>query len=102
MADVWRNMTVKELSVAMDRNIEDIQEAMLYIKNAPDINPSTRLEDISIIKDIVKKCGMKMKIVSAPKEDDHKEEIKDKDAYKRPPASAEMLKSRPPVVTVCC
>jgi translation initiation factor IF-2 len=100
VVDVWRFMTVRELSESMNRNIEDIQEAMLYIKDSPDIHPKTRLEDMNIIKDIVKKCGVKMKIVSAPKTDEKEEQIKDKDVHKRPPASVELLKQRPPVVTV--
>lgn len=92
-------MTVCELSEAMDRDLEDVQEAILYIKDGPDIHPKTRLEDLNIIKDIVKKCGMKMKIISQPK-DDKEEHEKVKDVTKRPPAGLELLKSRPPVVTV--
>ncbi|KAL7022062.1 hypothetical protein ACKWTF_012115 [Chironomus riparius] len=97
--DVWRNMTVKELSESMGRDLEDLQEAILYIKDGPDIHPKTRLEDMNIIKDIVKKCGMKMKIVSPPK-DDKEDHEKIKDVTKRLPAKPEFLKQRPPVVTV--
>lgn len=46
-------MTVKDLSVAADRHLEDVQEAILYIKDGPDIHPKTRLEDLKVIKDIV-------------------------------------------------
>lgn len=53
VANVWRNMTVNELSVSANRDLEDVQEAILYIKNGPDIHPRTRLEDLSVIKDIV-------------------------------------------------
>jgi hypothetical protein len=52
--DVWRNMTVLELSVSTKRNLEEVQEAMLYIKDGPDIHPKTRLEDLNVIKDIIK------------------------------------------------
>lgn len=93
-------MTVRELSESMDRDLEDVQEAILYIKDGPDIHPKTRLEDLNIIKDIVKKCGMKMKIVSQPK-DEKEEHEKIRDVTKRPPAREEFLKLRPPVVTVC-
>lgn len=100
MVDVWRNMTVKELSVSSNRILEEVQEAILYIKNGPDIYPTTRLEDMNVIKDIVKKLGMKMKICAAPSKYDEKEEEKDRDVKKRPPANAEDLKPRAPVVTV--
>lgn len=92
-------MSVKELAQSMDRNLNDVQEAMLYIKDAPDIHPKTKLEDINIIKEIAKKCGMRIKIVAAPSL--HEEEIeKDRDVFKRPPPDAKDLKQRAPVVTV--
>jgi translation initiation factor IF-2 len=93
-------MTVKELAQSMKRNIEEVQEAILYIKDGPDIHPTTRLNEMNIIKDIVKKCGMKMKIVSAPSQNEEKTEERDRDVRKRPPAAPELLKPRPPVVTV--
>lgn len=92
-------MTIKELSESMNRDLEDLQEAILYIKDGPDIHPKTKLEDMNIIKDIVKKCGMKMKIVSPPK-DDKEDHEKIRDVTKRPPPKPEFLKQRPPVVTV--
>lgn len=99
LADIWRNMTVKDLAESCNRDLEDIQEAMMYVKDAPDIHPRTRLEDISIIKDIAKKCGMRIKIVAAPTSQSEEEE-KDRDVLKRPPADPQDLKPRAPVVTV--
>lgn len=74
----------------------------MYVKEAPDIHPRTRLEDVNIIKEIVKKCGMRIKIVASPlnQKKDSDETEKDRDVSKRPPASPEELKTRPPVVTV--
>lgn len=46
-------MTVRELSKSANRDLEDVQEAILYIKDGPDIHPKTRLEDLNVIKDIV-------------------------------------------------
>lgn len=43
---------------------------MLYVRGADNIEPSARLEDPKIIKDIANKCGMKTKIVSAPSIED--------------------------------
>ncbi|CRL07355.1 CLUMA_CG020333, isoform A [Clunio marinus] len=96
--EVWRSMTVDDLSKSCDRDLELVQEAMLYVKGAPDINPETRLEDINIIKEIVKKFGMRIKTVGAPGKE--KEIEKDRDVFKRPPAKPEDLKPRAPVVTV--
>ena len=73
---------------------------MLYVKDAPEIHPRTQLEDINIIKDIVKKIGMRIRIVAAPSSKRPEEEEKDRDAVKREPAKPEDLKTRSPVVTV--
>lgn len=100
IVDIWRNMTVKELSTSMGRDLENVQEAMLYVKDAPDIHPRTRLEDIGIIKEIAKKCGSRVKIVAAPSKSQLNEEEKERDVFKRPPAAPESLKPRAPVVTV--
>jgi translation initiation factor IF-2 len=100
IVDIWRNMTVKQLAENTGRDIEHVQEAMLYVKDSPDIHPRTKLEDINIIKDIVKKCGMRIRIVAAPSLNKQDEEEKDRDVEKRPPADAKDLKSRAPVVTV--
>lgn len=95
-------MTVKELAENAERDLDDVQEAMLYVKEQSlDINPKTRLSDINIIKDIVKKIGMRIRIVADPSTKKAPEEIeKDKDVFPRPPASPELLKHRAPVVTV--
>lgn len=92
-------MTVKQLAENIGKKLEHIQEAMLYIKDAPDIHPQTKLNDLSIIKDIVKKCGMRIKIVADPSLNEEEEEI-ERDVVKRPPAKPEDLKPRAPVVTV--
>lgn len=92
-------MTVKDLSASMGRDLEIVQEAMLYVKDSPDIHPKTRLEDINIIKEIAKKCGTRIKIVAAPSKHQSEEE-KARDVFKRPPADPDSLKPRAPVVTV--
>lgn len=97
--DIWRNITVKELAEVLDRNLEDVQEVMLYVKGANDIEPTTRLEDIKIIREIVTKCGMKSRVIAAP-ENEKLIEPKERDVVPRPPALEENLKHRSPVVTV--
>lgn len=91
-------MTVSDLARSADKPLSHIQEAMLYVKNIEEMEAESRLEDMKIVKNIVAKCGMKMKIVAAPTT--AVEETKDKDVFPRLPASSEQLKPRPPVVTV--
>lgn len=98
VVDAWRGMTVADLALSADKPLTHIQEAMLYVKNIDAMDAESRLEDMKIIKDIVAKCGMKMKIVAAPTT--HEETAVEKDVFARPPATAEQLKPRPPVVTV--
>ena len=77
---------------------EHVQEVMLYVKGADNLEPDAKLEDMKITREIAAKCGLKTKVIAAPT--DHVEEIKDKDIFPRPPASPENLRQRPPVVTV--
>lgn len=92
-------MTVKKLAQQAGKDLETVQEAMLYVKDAPSIYPKTKLDDINIIKEIVRKCGMRIKIVADPAQQND-EPDKDIDVFKRPPAKPEDLKPRAPVVTV--
>ncbi|XP_075151259.1 mitochondrial translation initiation factor 2 [Haematobia irritans] len=98
--DIWRHMTVKQLSTSMDRPLEDVQEAMLFVKDADNIEPNAQLHDIKITQEIAKKLGTRIRIVAAPTIAEAEVESKDKDVFPRPPASPDQLKPRPPVVTV--
>lgn len=118
VVDVWRRMTVEELANSLNRCLgihnfflltfsnnnasyltDDVQEVMLYVDGADNIEPQARLEDLKIIQEIVKKCGMKSRVVAAP-EKEILSELKDRDILPQPPAPLENLKPRPPVVTV--
>jgi translation initiation factor IF-2 len=93
-------MTVEELAKRMNRDLEDVQEAMLYTKGAPDISPKTKLDDLAITREIVAKCGMRVRMISAPNNTKVEEEEKDRDVVARPPADPDKLELRSPVVTV--
>ncbi|XP_034115801.2 translation initiation factor IF-2, mitochondrial [Drosophila albomicans] len=97
--DIWRYMSVAQLAKTLQRPLDDVQEAMLYVRGADNIEAAAKLEDLKIIQEIAKKLGVKTRVVSAPEtsgEDEHKE----RDVTPRPPAEAELLQQRPPVVTV--
>ncbi|XP_060648590.1 translation initiation factor IF-2, mitochondrial isoform X1 [Drosophila nasuta] len=97
--DIWRYMSVSQLAKTLQRPLDDVQEAMLYVRGADNIEAAAKLEDLKIIQEIAKKLGVKTRVVSAPEtsaEDEHKE----RDVTPRPPAAAELLQQRPPVVTV--
>lgn len=78
---------------------DDVQEAMLYVKGADNIEPAFKLADIKIIQEIAKKLGAKTRVVATP-EETNADEQKERDVAPRPPAAAELLQPRPPVVTV--
>ncbi|XP_068156098.1 translation initiation factor IF-2, mitochondrial isoform X1 [Drosophila tropicalis] len=98
-ASIWRHMSVAQLAQTLGRPIDDVQEAMLYVKGADNIEASAKLQDLKIIQEIAKKLGTKTRIVATP-ETTVEDEQKDRDVAPRPPATAELLKARPPVVTV--
>ncbi|XP_030370264.1 translation initiation factor IF-2, mitochondrial isoform X2 [Scaptodrosophila lebanonensis] len=92
-------MTVAQLAKALQRSLDDVQEAMLYVPGADNIEPNARLEDLKLIQDISKKLGCKTRVVAAP-DNILEDDLKERDVAPRPPASPEQLKPRPPVVTV--
>lgn len=55
--------------------IEHVQEVMLYVKGADNIEPSHSLRDFKIIKEISNRCGMKTIPVSAPTKHDEVEKV---------------------------
>ncbi|GAB0094134.1 translation initiation factor IF-2, mitochondrial [Sergentomyia squamirostris] len=96
--DVWRNMTVEELAKSAQKSLDHIQEVMLYVPGAEDIDSEARLHDMKVVKEIVAKCGMKMKIIAPPESADIV--VKDKDVFPRPPADPADMETRFPIVTV--
>lgn len=79
---------------------EHVQEVMLYIKDADNLEPTAILEDLKITREIAIKCGLKTKVIAAPNKVPEIEVSRDKDVFARPPAAPELLRPRPPVVTV--
>uniref|UniRef100_A0A336MIR5 CSON001165 protein n=1 Tax=Culicoides sonorensis TaxID=179676 RepID=A0A336MIR5_CULSO len=96
--DVWRNITVQELADQIGKPIEHIQEVMLYVKNVTDFEAHTRIEDMKVLKEIIEKCGQKMRIIGAPVHE-HMDDV-ERDVKPRPPAPEANLLPRSPVVTV--
>ncbi|XP_040207598.1 translation initiation factor IF-2, mitochondrial isoform X2 [Rana temporaria] len=97
VVEVWNNMTVARLAKAMDRDVDDIFEALLY--TALDLNslkPSSALNE-EAIKEVVKKCGRRFLFVVQNKTEKVRENL---DAVKRPPAGPSVLVPRHPVVTI--
>lgn len=39
---------------------------MLYVENANNIDPTEKLSDLKVIRDIASRCGMKSKIIANP------------------------------------
>ncbi|XP_063706680.1 translation initiation factor IF-2, mitochondrial isoform X2 [Culicoides brevitarsis] len=71
---------------------------MLYVKNVTDFESHTIIEDMKVLKEIVEKCGHKMRLVASPF--DEIQEPEEKDVKPRPPAPEANLKPRSAVVTV--
>lgn len=88
--------------IALRTHAEHVQEVMLYIRDADNLEPNAKLEDMKIIREIAIKCGLKTRVVAAPTNNQTNliEEPRDKDVFPRPPADSRDLYPRPPVVTV--
>ncbi|XP_069672304.1 translation initiation factor IF-2, mitochondrial isoform X2 [Periplaneta americana] len=92
-------MTVAQVAKAMEKDIDHVFEVMMYIDNSLNYDkPSSVINNLTVIQDIVKKSGMKSRIVSPANMNEP--EMINKDATKRPPPDPSVLVKRPPVVTV--
>ncbi|KAG1666617.1 Translation initiation factor IF-2, mitochondrial [Nymphon striatum] len=117
--DIWKNMTVKEIAVILDRNIDDIYEIMLYVPNASNYDHDNAtiagcvvgdeeevsyfevkmIDDTTVISNIIKKLGnYKIRMVPHPVNSLFVKQSKD--ISKRPPAEPSEMVKRPPVVTI--
>lgn len=97
--DIWRYMSVADVANAMGKSVDHVFEAMVYINDSVYYNkPTSVIDNLQVIQEIVKKSGMTPRTVSPPDSTDS-EQI-NKDATKRPPPDPSVLVKRPPVVTV--
>lgn len=99
VVDIWRYMTVADVANAMGKSVDHVFEAMMYINDSVYYNkPTSVIDNLQVIQEIVKKSGMTSRTVSPPDPTDS--ELINKDAVKRPPPDPSVLVKRPPVVTV--
>lgn len=96
IVEIHHDMTLQELADAMNRNTDQIFEALLFIPGTDRYDKEDAvIDDLHVIKNVIKKCGMKYKF-----KEKRKKEKENKDAFKRPPADPAVLAARPPVVTI--
>ncbi|CAG9565150.1 unnamed protein product [Danaus chrysippus] len=97
---IWKNMTVKEISEVLQKDVEHVYNALQFADKNSEVvyKEDTVITNPQIVRDVVKISGYRFKIV--PRPDEENDEEIDKDAYPAPPAPAEALKPRPPVVCV--
>lgn len=106
VVDIWRNMTVQDLAGTLRKDVEHVQEVMLYIKGADNLEPLARLEDMKIIREIALKCGHRTRVVAAPSTKSAAaaaaaaDDLIERDVHPRAPAAEAALRPRAPVVTV--
>ncbi|GLV40171.1 mitochondrial translation initiation factor 2 [Carabus blaptoides fortunei] len=97
---IWKNMTVTDLAAVMNRDLDHVFEVMLYVDKSDEYSDAkSKISNLQVIQDIIKKSGMKAKIV-APPENNTNNKLVDRDAVPQPPANPTDLRPRPPVVTV--
>uniref|UniRef100_A0A8D8LNE7 Translation initiation factor IF-2, mitochondrial n=1 Tax=Cacopsylla melanoneura TaxID=428564 RepID=A0A8D8LNE7_9HEMI len=98
--NVWRNMTLQDLATNMGVDCDHLYEVMLYVDNAVYYDkPNSVIYDFQVIVDIITKSGMKYVLVN-PTTKSGEPSLEEKDIERRPPADPNLLKKRPPVVTV--
>ncbi|KAK0182011.1 hypothetical protein PV327_000185 [Microctonus hyperodae] len=98
VVDIWKNMTVQELSNSCGRSVSDVLTAISYSDNSR-YTKNTAIENRNVLYDAVKKLGAKYKIVPRPDENIKDESI-NCDAVRRPPPDPSVTVKRHPVVTI--
>lgn len=82
IVNVWKNMTVKDLSNTSGRTVSDVLQAISYSDNKR-YTKDTIIEDRNILFNVVKKLGAKYKIVPKPDEMLKNKNLATCDAVKR-------------------
>ncbi|XP_037575251.1 translation initiation factor IF-2, mitochondrial [Dermacentor silvarum] len=96
---VWKNITLAELAKVVERPIDDIYEAIVFVENAGQYDhDDCAIDDADILFLILKRLGLRGQLVAPPEQPSQKKEFQD--AVRRPPADPSVLVPRPPVITI--
>ncbi|XP_050532177.1 translation initiation factor IF-2, mitochondrial isoform X2 [Daktulosphaira vitifoliae] len=99
--DIWKYMTISDLAKATGIPIDNVLDIMEYVEDSEIYSkPESRFENLSLLRQVVKKCGYKCRMVSNPNTIIKSRDYQPKDAFKRPPASYTSTICRHPVVTI--
>ncbi|VVC33349.1 Translation protein, beta-barrel domain,Translation initiation factor IF- 2, domain [Cinara cedri] len=100
--DVWKSMTVSELANATKIPVDNVIQIIEYVisPSLNDIDPNVAIENVPLLREIVKKCGFKCNLTSNPSKSKKSSDNHLKDAVKRPPAPYNSTVMRHPVVTI--
>ncbi|KAK0083657.1 hypothetical protein PV326_006625 [Microctonus aethiopoides] len=98
VVDIWRNMTVQELSDSCGRSVNEVLQAISYTDNSK-YTKNTTIENRNVLYDAVKKLGAKYKVIPRPDEN-VKDDSVNCDAVRRPPPDPSVTVKRHPVVTI--
>uniref|UniRef100_G3MKY6 Translation initiation factor IF-2, mitochondrial n=1 Tax=Amblyomma maculatum TaxID=34609 RepID=G3MKY6_AMBMU len=96
---VWKNITLAELAKVVQRPIDDIYEAILFVEDAGQYDrDDCEIDDKDILFKILKRLGYRGQIVAPPEKPSPQKEFQD--AVRRPPPDPSMLVPRSPVITI--
>ncbi|XP_060537272.1 translation initiation factor IF-2, mitochondrial isoform X2 [Cylas formicarius] len=94
VVDIWKGITLKEIASVLNKDFAYVQKLFMNeIKY-----PNFPVNDTAILQNALKRAGKRMRLIAKPT--DQAEEKIVKDIAARPPPTKEMLRPRPPVVTV--
>lgn len=100
VVEIWKNMTISDLANAFGKDVDSVLKVIsTYIDDTSNYKKGHHvLNDIKVIENVLKKIGMRFKVIAEP---NLAEEIADfQDVVRRNPTEYTDVRPRPPVVTI--
>ncbi|XP_073998780.1 mitochondrial translation initiation factor 2 [Rhodnius prolixus] len=96
---IWKEMTLKELADALQKDVDHVLEVMTFIDDTYKYKRSKDvIDNFKVIQEVVKKSGKRVKITAKPEENEKEEVFVD--ATRRNPSEYIDVKKRFPIVTI--
>ena len=100
--DLWKKITLLELSNQLELDVDDVMDVILSLKDVDTDHidsEHSEISDTKIWNSLANKLHFKYRVTENPNNKQERAHV-DKDVYRDPPAREEDMTGRPPVITI--